>query len=80
MKKDIINQNVDPNKIWEKQEIIDDDWNNSKDEKKDYTVLNGYSNPKQTGIMLFLVDIKGESYLDGRETYLEVTNDNIDKI
>ena len=77
---DIINQNVDPNKIWEKQEIIDDDWNNSKDEKKDYTVLNGYFKSKANWYYVIPSGWKGETYLDGRETYVEVTNDNIDKI
>ena len=39
---DIVNQNVNPNKIWETQNTIYEDMNNQKGSKKDYTILSGY--------------------------------------
>ena len=74
---DIINQNADPNKIWESTEIIDDDWNNSKDEKKTYTVLNGYFKSKANWFYSMPCRFSLEDLSNPYTYYSEVTNDNV---
>lgn len=39
---DIVNQNINPNKIWETTNTIYEDLNNKKDTEKEYTLLSGY--------------------------------------
>lgn len=77
---DIINQNTDPNKIWETTDIIDDDWNNSKDEKKNYTVLNGYFKSKANWWYSLPYKLDISNLTNPYTFYSEVTNDNVDEI
>jgi hypothetical protein len=73
---DIVNQNINPNKIWETTNTIYEDLNNKKDTKKDYTMLSGYF--KSLNNWSYFTPYKLVNYV--AENIDEVTLSNIDDI
>lgn len=70
---DIINQNIDPEKFYEKNETLS--YPNS--EAKDYTVLNAFFKSKENWINY---EVSAGTIVDGYSKISEVTGDNIDKV